>query len=273
MKKLVFTVILFFPIVLNAQFLHFGARSFICPYSQMEFNEFQEGEFAFYFSNVKNETISFSGNNFEGNEFSSAMVPFPNLFIKYNWKNNWFTELEFFGYRFKNEVQYQNSVDYIEYVATFNPVGQKENTGWNDIEIQWTFGGGSFNIGYSFFKSKALRPYLYTGLTTLVLTQYEQMNADTMRALRSKIIFEGLNTFKRRTHHLRIGAGFEYHGFTISYTIQNSIGDIGTVSKMANKTKPYYAGYYASYITIGLNLYSLNLVSNKTKKKVEKLTE
>lgn len=270
-RILLFTVsILIFSNSLYSQFLHIGLKSFMTPKIFMGFFEYDATDYVYYFSNEYNETIRFSG--LEESE-TNSYTPFPDLYIRYNNKNHLFFQAEFFAMWFTNEAKYKNSVDFPEYTRVFNPVDEKENLGYNTLKLEWGFTGNSLSVGYLFLKSKALRPYVFAGGTTLYLMKLNQGKFyNDERQLRNDIIFSKLSTFKKTTIFIHGGLGFQYKALSFDIYYRNTIADADIYANnyfdaedISLTNRPNYDYFDSLHISISLNIFSFNLSKNHLK--------
>jgi len=271
LKRIFFTIIisLLMSSISYSQFFHIGLKSFMTM-SNMTFFEYKNTDYVYYFSNEKNETIRFSGLE-ETNTITKT--PFPALYLRYNNRNHLFIQAEVFGLWFTNEAKYKNSVDYSQYISSFNPDNDEDNLGYNTIKMNWSFVGTSFSIGYLFFKTKALRPFIFIGGSTLHLMKLEQGKFyDDTRQLRNNIIFSNLSTFKKTTYYLHSGLGFQYKAFSIDAYYRNSVGDTDIYANnyieaedISLTNRPNYDFFNSFNISISLNLLSFNLSKNRNK--------
>ncbi len=268
MKKITISIVLIFFFALNsvnAQFLHVGVKSFFALQLSMQYVSYNTTDYVFYFANQNNETIRFSG--FESSEIKS-LTPFPDIYVRYDLGNNIFFQFDAFAMWFTNEAKYNNSVDFSEYSETFNPDSQLENLGYNSIKLNWGFWGNSLTAGYVFLKSKAIRPYIFVGSSTMHLTKLDAGDYYTgTRDNRNNIIFSNLSTFKRVTFHSHGGIGLKYYGFAIEFFVKNSVGEIDIFSDRINlndnvislSERPNYNSFSSVNVALSLNLYSFNL--------------
>ena len=266
---LCFSLILFCR-PLFCQFLHIGANTFITPKIYMGFFEYDETEYVYYFSNEYNETIRFSG--LEGSE-AKGYYPYPDIYIRYDNRNHLFFKLDVFGFWFTNEAIYKNSIDFDEYTYIFNPFNEDENLGYNTLKMKWAFAGNSLSAGYIFFKSKALRPFVFGGISSLYLLSLEQgpYYEDT-RQLRNDIIFSNLSTFKRTTFYIHGGIGLKYKALSVDFYYRNTIADADIYANnyfdaedISLAKRPNYDYFDSINISLSLNILSFNLSKNRLK--------
>lgn len=260
----------------NAQFLHFGIKTFMSPVIRMSYYKYNATNYVFYFSNEYNETIRFGG--MDSSQIKS-LSPYPDIFLKYEGRNHFFARAELFAFWFKNEAFYKNSVDFSEYAEEYNPSSERPNLGYNSINLKWAFWGTSVNIGYKFFKAKALRPFLSLGLTRLQLISLKPGDYyQKEREVRNTIIFYNLSTFEEVTYYLRSGFGFQYHGIELEAFLQSSLGENLDINRnnegeisLYNSGIPNYKSFATFNISLGINLYSINFIKNSEKRKVKEL--
>jgi hypothetical protein len=254
----------------NGQFLHLGLRTFIAPYQKMTFYQYDVNDYVYYFSNEYNETIRFSG--FEVSE-SSSYIPFPGLYLKYDFGNNFYVQLDAFGEWFSNEAKFKNSVDFSQYADVFNPASELENLGYNSIQLEWAFLGNSFTAGYAFFKTKSIRPFVFGGISTLYLISFQPGNYyEDTRSVRNAIIFNNLNTFKTVTFYYKLGAGIKYRGLTLDAYIEHNMGAIDKYSyedynqNIYYSERPNFETLSSVNISLSFNLLSFNLIKGQSLK-------
>ena len=271
-KALLITVLfLIFSITSFSQFLHIGLKTFMTPKIYMSFFEYDVTDYVYYFSNEYNETIRFSG--LEESETKSN-TPFPDIYIRYNNRNHIYFQAELFAMWFSNEAKYKNSVDFSEYTEVFNPYNEQENLGYNTLKLEWGFIGNSLTAGYIFSKTKAFRPYIFTGITALYLMKLDQGKFyEDERQLRNDIIFSNLSTFKKTTLYVHGGFGFQYKAFSFDFYYRNTVADADIYAnnydpdiKDLNLTnRPNYDYFDSMNVSISLNILSFNLSKNKLK--------
>ena len=226
-----------------------------------EFNNGNEENYAYYFSNEKNETIEFSDFSFSD---KISYIPYPDLYIKYEIGNNFFLQADIFGLWFKNEATFKNSVDISEYSQTFNPDGDLENLGYNKIELEWLFMGNSISAGLSFLRNKAFRPYIYGGLSSFYLMNFAPGDYYPMRDYRNEVIFSYLDTFKKVTFYFHWGTGIKYRGIAIDFFSNYSISFMD-INDFYPDRHDNYMDLITYNISISINLFSFNLNKNKLK--------
>ena len=247
----------------KTQFLHIGIRPYFA-YTSMGFwasddnpDYSNEENYAYYFSNEKNETIEFSVSSFSD---KISYIPYPDIYIRYEIGNNFFLQADIFGLWFKNEATFKNSVDISEYSQTFNPDGNFNNLGYNKIELQWVFMGNSLSAGLSFLKNKAFRPYIYGGLSSFYLMSFTPGDYYQMRDYRNEIIFSYLDTFKKITFYFHWGLGIKYRGIAVDSFSNYSIFFMDTND--FNDKHENYMDLITYNISISINLFSFNLNKN-----------
>lgn len=253
-----------------SQFLHIGANTFITPKIYMGFFNYEETEYVYYFSNQYNETIRFSG--LEESE-SKGFYPYPDIYIRYDNRNHIFFRFDIFGFWFTNEAKYKNSVDFDSYTNVFNPFNERQNLGYNTLKMKWAFTGNSLSTGYIFFKAKAIRPYIFGGITAMYLMSLKQgQYYEDDRQLRNEIIFSNLSTFKRTTFYVHGGAGIKYKAFSVDFYYRNTIADADIyannffdIENISLADRPNYDYFDSINISVSLNILSFNLSKKRTK--------
>jgi hypothetical protein len=267
MKAKVLLFFLLLPIVYTqAQFLHIGIKAYNSPYIKLSFFQYDINDYVYYFSNNYNETIRFDG--FDVSE-SSSYIPFPALYVKYDIGNNFFVQADVFASWFSNEAKYKNSVDFPDYAGVFNPNSEIDNLGYNNIKLKWAFMGNSALVGYSFFKTKTLRPFIYGGFSANYLMSFKPGDYyEDTRQLRNAIIFNNLNTFKTVTFYYKLGAGVKYHGLSLEAYITDNIGDIDKYSSdngedIYFESRPNYKKMTTFNLSLSFNLLSFNLIKGQ----------
>lgn len=269
------------------QFLHLGARGFVSPFIMMQYYEYDVTDYVFYFSNDRNETI-----RFDGFEFSTikSFAPSPSIYLRYDLGSNVFFQTDLFYMKFLNEAKYKNSVDYKDYVQEFNPEGTIDNLEYNSLNLKWKFAGNSLSVGYKLFKSKGLRPFIFVGISTMYLLDFEhktridnaksQIDSSLVAPDRAyeDIIFKNLDTFELLTYHYRFGLGFKYNAVSFDFYTTSSLpntnidiyadkfnegfnydGEI-TLSERAN-----YKSMISMNFSLSINLLSFNLTKKDLK--------
>ena len=269
------------------QFLHLGARGFVSPIIIMQYYEYDVTDYVFYFSNDRNETIRFSG--FEFSTITS-FAPSPSIYVRYDLGNHVFFQTDLFYMKFLNEAKYKNSVDYKDYVQEFNPDGTIDNLEYNSLNLKWKFAGNSLSVGYKLFKSKGLRPFIFAGISTMYLLDFEhktridkaksQIDSSLVAPDRAyeDIIFKNLDTFELLTYHYHFGLGFKYNAVSFDFYATSSLpntnidiyadkfnegfnydGEI-TLSERAN-----YKSMISMNFSLSINLLSFNLTKKDLK--------
>jgi len=244
------------------------------PVLNMEYFEHSETEYVYYFANSMNETIRFSG--FESSSVNSN-TPYPDLYVKYNAGNHWFFQADVYLLWFTNEAGYKNSVDFPDYADEFNPTSKDPNWGYNSIQLKWRFIGNAITAGYTFRKTKSLRPFVYVGGSTLHLLNLKLGDSfHEERGFRNSIIFKNLSTFEKNTSYARLGMGLQWHGISLDMYWQNSVqksldinydpdididieeGEI-EIENLATGGIANYKKFNSFNVSIGLNLLSYNV--------------
>lgn len=274
-RNLVLLLFLFFSTSSFSQFLHFGARAYLSPIIQMDYYEYDVTDYVYYFSNERNETIRFSG--FESSKIKSNYVS-PDLYMRFDWGNHVFFQTDIFSMQFKNEAKYKNSIDYKDFVQSFNPDGNISDLEYNTIKLKWKFIGNSISMGYRISKTKALRPYIFAGISIFYLQDFIHDVPDgsiqTNRDI-NNIVFTNLDTYKLATYHSHLGLGLKYHAISLDVygtsSLPSSDIDIYASNYYENNSNNNDIGLseranYLSLNTLNVSL-SINLLSfNLTKK-------
>jgi hypothetical protein len=267
--KILLIVILFPLMSINGQFLHVGIRAFNTPYQKMSFYQYNINDYVYYFANEHNETIRFNG--FQASE-TSSYVPYPGIFVRYDKGNSLFFQFDVFARWASNEAKYENSVDFSEYADVFNPDSEQENLGYNSIKLKWAFLGNSLTAGYTFLKTKKLRPYIYGGVSAYYLMSLKPGDYyEATRSVRNEIIFKNLNTFRTVTLYYRGGIGIKYHGLSLDVYLENNLlgidknddNDDDDVSDEYYNSRPNYKNLTTINLSLSLNLLSFNLVKKQ----------
>ena len=248
----------------RTKFLHFGIRPFF-TYTDMAFSDWRDIGFTYYFANEKNETII--SNEFSWDE-TITYTPFPDIYLRYNFGNNLFFQVDFFALWFTNVIKYKNSVDISEYSQTFNPAGNIENLGYNQIKLKWFFTGNTFSTGIEFLKTKKIQPVIFGGFSSFYLMSFKPGDYYQMRSYRNKIIFANLDSYKLLTFYWYYGGGLKYRGFTIDFFSQYSqlSIDANDCFGCTNVKATVYSWLITYNISISINLLSFNLNKNKLQK-------
>lgn len=265
-SKLLYTI-LFSIIISNsihAQFLHYGIKTFGSPYLEMEFYQYDNNEYVFYFANEQNETIRFDGLD---TSRIKSMKPYPALYVRYDHDIRWFAQGEVFYFWYQNEASYKNSVDLSEYSQTFNSENNQQILNYNSLQLKWRFSGFRVMGGYMFMKTKSVRPFIFTGFSVMFLMNLKKGETYYEREYRNDIIFNHLATFAPVTFYNTSGWGLQYQGIRISGYIQRSTGNIDILAreyKLNNNLSiddphPNYKYMFGNFISISVNIFSKNL--------------
>ncbi len=262
-KKLSFIglIIAFTFLYANAQFLHYGVKVFTSPYLEMEFYQYDNNEYVFYFANEQNETIRFDGLD---TSLIRSFKPYPAVYVRYDFNERWFLQTEAYYFWFRNEASYENSVDFSEYTNTFNSQNNQEILNYNSMQLKWRFSGLRFFGGYVFMKTKSLRPYIFTGFSFMFLMSLKPGDTYFEREYRNFIIFNHLATFARVTLHNTSGIGIQYQGIRLStYTLRSALPIDIYAADYQNGIKltiddphPNYKYMFGQFISLSVNLYS-----------------
>lgn len=263
---LVFLILAIIGLSANAQFLHYGIKTFASPYLSMEFYQYDQNEYVFYFANEKNETIRFDGLDTSKIE---SMRPYPSVFVRYDFDERWFIQAEGFYFFFKNEASYKNSVDLTDYTETFNSANNQQILNYNSLQLKWRFSGLRVFGGYTFMKTKSIRPFFFTGFSVMFLMNLKMGDTYQSRDYRNYIIFNHLATFAPVTFYNTSGFGLQYQGIRISSYTQRSTGNIDIFASEYKKNNslsidephPNYRYMFGQFISLSVNLFS----KNKTK--------
>ncbi len=270
-KQIILVVTLLLPFLsIKGQFLHIGIKAFNTPYQKMSFYQYDINDYVYYFANEYNETIRFNG--FQASE-TNSYVPFPSLYVRYEKGNNLFFQFDVFARWSSNEAKYENSVDFAEYADVFNPESELENLGYNSIKLKWAFLGNSLTAGYTFLKTKTLRPYVFGGISAYYLMSLKPGDYyEDTRSIRNGLIFRNLNTFRTVTFYYRGGLGLKYHGLSLDVYFENNILPIDKYSDSEDDSNQYYDNRpnYKNLATVNvalsLNLLSFNLIKKQSLK-------
>ncbi len=277
-RYLILSVILFYSALSFSQFFHIGARAYMSPIINMDYFEYDVTDYVYYFSNQQNETIRFSG--FESSTIKSNYVS-PDIYIRFDWGNHVFFQADLFAMQFNNEAKYKNSIDYKDFVQEFNPYGDIDGLEYNTIKLKWKFMGNSVSMGYRFSKTKALRPYVFGGLTVMYLQDFQHNTIDiTLENQRNinEIVFTNLDTYKLVTYHSHLGFGLKYHALSLdiysTLSLPNQDVDIYAEDYYENSTnedevslsnRANYMSFNTFNVSLSLNLLSLNLTKKDLK--------
>lgn len=257
-----------FANITNAQFLHYGIKTFASPYLEMEFYQYDNNEYVFYFANEQNETIRFDGLD---TSRIKSMKPYPAIYIRYDHNIRWFAQAEVFYFWFKNEASYKNSVDLSNYSQTFNSENNQQILDYNSLQLKWRFSGFRVMGGYKFMKTKSIRPFIFTGFSVMFLMNLKMGDTYYEREYRNTIIFSHLATYAPITVYNTSGWGFEYQGIRISGYVQRSTGNIDIFaneykqnsSLSIDEPHPNYKYLFGNFISISINIFSKNLTKTQ----------
>lgn len=265
-----FSIFILFGFKLDAQFLHYGVKTFASPYLEMEFYKYAKNEYVFYFANEQNETIRFDGLD---TSLISSMKPYPAIYLRYDHNVRWFFQAEVFYFWFKNEASYKNSVDFSNYTQHFNTENNQQILNYNSLQLKWRFSGIRMLAGYTFMKTKSLRPFIFTGFSGMFLMNLKMGDTYPERRYRNEIIFNHLSTFKPFTFFNTSGIGIQYQGIRIASYTQRSIGNIDIFASKYKKDSnlsideahPNYKYMQGQFLSISVNIFSKNLTKNQNK--------
>ncbi len=267
-KLILFTVIITSSLFANAQFLHYGVKTFTSPILSMEFYQYDQNEYVFYFANEENETIRFDGLD---TPRIQSLKPYPAIYVRYDKNVRWFFQFEAFYFWFKNEATYRNSVDLADYSETFNSENNQEILNYNSLQLKWRFAGNRFIAGYTFNKTKAIRPFIFTGISVMYLMNLKMGDTYDSRDYRNNIIFNHLATFSPVTFYNTSGMGLQYQGIRVSLYFQRSTGDIDIYAKdykenstlSIDEPHPNYKYISGGFLSLSVNLFSKNTSKSK----------
>ena len=166
---------------------------------------------------------------------------------------------------------------------------------YDKLSLKWTFLEGSVTAGYSFLRTKLIRPSVYAGLglryrMAMNLADYPEDELG-QREMRTKILYENLDTFRSITFYYLFGGGIRYHQFSLNVFLgltsiridgkpALSLGDIDINEKNRGdnvaipSTSPDRdtANYDSAKVwgfSLGIDLVSLNLTKKDVKQKVK----
>ena len=246
------------------------------PIIIMDYFEYDVTDYVYYFSNERNETIRFSG--FESSTIKSNYVS-PDLYMRFDWGNHVFFQTDVFSMQFKNEAKYKNSIDYTDFVEAFNPNGNIKDLEYNTVKLKWKFIGNSISVGYRISKTKALRPYIFAGISIFYLQDFihdvpigsTQTNRDI-----NNIVFTNLDTYKLVTYYSHFGLGLKYHAISLDVyatkTLPNNDVDIfadnyykGNNNDVGLSNRANYMSLSTLNVSLGINLLSFNLTKKDLK--------
>ena len=261
---LFFTLIFVFSSVSKAQFVHYGVKTFTSPYLEMEFYKYDQSDYVFYFANQQNETIRFDGLD---TSRIKSLKPFPSLYARYDFNVRWFVQAEVFYFWFKNEASYQNSVDLSNYSETFNSENNQQILDYNSLQLKWRFSGIRVIAGYTFMKTKSIRPFIFTGFSTMFLMDLRMGDTYYERSYRNNVIFNHLATFAPITFYNTSGWGFQYQGVRLSGYVLRSAGNIDILASEYRRNElltiddphPNYKYMYGHFISLSINIFSKNI--------------
>lgn len=258
-----FIFIIFSSILSQAQFLHFGVKTYTSPYLYLEFYKYNQNEYVFYFANEQNETIRFDG--IKDSQIKS-LKPYPSIFLRYDKGVRWFFEFGAYYFWFKNEASYQNSVDLADYSSIFNSANNQQILDYNSLQLKWRFAGNQFLVGYVLMKSKSIRPFIFTGLSSMYLMNLKMGDTYRERNYRDNIVFNHLATFAPLTFYNTTGFGLQFHGIRLSFYTLRSVGNIDIYaldykknsSLTVDQPHPNYKYLQGGFISLSLNIFSVN---------------
>ncbi|MBN2891530.1 MAG: hypothetical protein JXL97_06670 [Bacteroidales bacterium] len=245
----------------NAQFIHYGIKTFASPYLEMEFYQYDQNEYVFYFANENNETIRFDGLD---TSRIKSMKPYPAVYVRYDLNIRWFVQAEAFYFFFKNEASYRNSVDLSEYSQTFNSTNNQEILNYNSLQLKWRFSGIRVFVGYTFMKTKSIRPYVFSGFSTMFLMNLKMGDTYMERDYRNLVLFSHLATFAPVSFYNTSGFGLQYQGIRLSGYVLRSTGYIDIFASEYKKNTglsldeqhPNYKYMFGQFISLSVNLFS-----------------
>ncbi|MCF8298536.1 MAG: hypothetical protein K9J13_13395 [Saprospiraceae bacterium] len=245
------------------QVLHFGIRP-LFSYTSMSMGDYKGIGFQYHIANEKNESIlSESYSWADGNDAKYTL--YPDIYLKYDFGNHVFFQIDMFGLWFTNSVEYRNSVDISDYYDTFRD--DFSGQGYNELKVSWWFLGNSFTTGVSFFKTKAIQPYIFGGGSSFYLNGFNIADYSGYRFERNYEIYSKLDTYRRFTLFWNYGLGVKYRGFALDFFVQNSQAriDINDYKENGEASNYYYFDIYN--FSLKVNLYSININKNKLKNK------
>lgn len=253
----------------KAQFLHIGLKTYITPQQELNSVKYNINDYVYYFANQKNETIRFSGFESENSNY----IPQPCIFVKYEKGNHLFFQFDTYAKWMNSEAGYENSVDFSEYTDTFNPESVQKNLGYNSIKLKWFFMGNSLTAGFTFLKTRSVRPYIYGGLSALYLLNFAPGDYyDDTRGIRNAIIFKNLKTFRAVTLHGRVGLGVKYHGLSLDVYFENNLSPLDIYEDEEEEEwavntyekRPNYDYFRTVNVSLSINLLSFNFSKKQT---------
>ena len=261
---LFFAFLFIFNSVSQAQFLHYGIKTFASPYFEMEFFKYDQSDYVFYFANQQNETIRFDGLD---TSRIKSMKPYPSLYVKYDFNIRWFFQAEVFYFWFKNEASYKNSVDLSNYSETFNSTSNQQILDYNSLQLKWRFSGIRVIAGYTFMKTKSIRPFVFTGFSTMFLMDLRMGDTYMERDYRNQVIFSHLATFAPVTFYNTSGWGIQYQGIRFSGYVLRSAGNIDALARVyrlddqltIDDPHPNYKYMYGHFLSLSVNIFSKNV--------------
>ena len=255
--------------------VHFGASLFYAKPTISFGDEYAQKGFELYFANEKNETIKW---NYSWDDKSTSGFPiYPNIYLQLDYGNHLFVKLDMYALWFTNKIKYRNSVDAGTFFGTYSSNGYdgNDNTsydklGYNELKISWTFLGNSIVVGYSFFKTKAIQPYVFGGVSLMYLMQFEAVDIKSERQNRINMIMANIDTYKQLTINPVFGGGLKYRSISLDVSYQ--------FSENVDTNKPIYIDDSEEYVenftyfgmvcvSLKVNLLSRNLNKSKLKNK------
>ena len=213
-------------------------------------------EIRYTFSTTQNEIITV-GNIIKTVNLSRS---FPEAFVRYAFKNNFFIQSNFNGYIIRNTIEYKAVTS--EKVADFsyNLVKKTDNV---PLRQDLSYLNLSFTPGFQFLRVKRLQPYLAAGLVYRRLLGYNLaggFRTITGRENRNEIVYQSLNTHRWNTFAIKAIAGIRFHDIHFDFNFENSLG------KLDNTSLPYYDNFQHMYLTIGYDFFIKPIADNKRKK-------
>lgn len=186
-----------------------------------------------------------------------------------------------FALWFSNNMNIRNSVDAGDFFEAYSEqeleaegddVTDYSSFGYNNIEMNWGFIGNSFVVGYTFLKTKSIKPYVILGASSMYLIKFGPSNIEESnpRYYRTQAIFASVDTFDDITYYGVFGFGAKYRGLSLEFLLQGSPSVDNGQTYYSESTYSYtvnYESFLFYNISLKANLFSKNLNKNKLSKK------
>jgi hypothetical protein len=200
------------------------------------------------FINLQNSSISIDGIQ----STTPSLIVAPELFLKYDWKNNFFAEVSV-QYTISSLTFYSiTSHKYTDHLNNLIEISQDQ-----DLVSDLSFVIPSVRLGYRFFKTKLIRPVIYAGIDTPIKVGFNVDPASLVLPDKAEEIGYLMNSVSPMIISYRVGVELQLYNLILGASYRSNILQIDS------SEDPFYSSFQSLQLYLGLNLFNISTTRNQ----------